>query len=102
MHKYTPDEIREAEYEWWVISGGRMTAQAKAQSAASDAEHDLEAEGWKIIEVLPDYKTIEMEYGTRQLVIRRKRQLRIIRWYPNQGWFGADGEHGNAIFHPAS
>ena len=98
--KITAAEREEVAYEMYLETGGREAAQEKNKHLALVATQDLIEAGWDILtENMKHFGFETCEHALLELVIRKGQEVRIIRWQPyNNGWFTADGKHGNGIF----
>jgi hypothetical protein len=97
--KYTPEEIEEAKYEAWVLSGGpaKVTEREKKRAWEYVAQKLV---GWKTISF--DMRVDFDGVNVLEAIVRRNDQVRLIRWKPFNGGFMTPLANGMGwiIFNP--
>ena len=82
---YTKEELEDAEYEIWLLSGGPAAKATKDRAAAEETFTELEAAGWRIVED-EMFKPMFEDAKTTRLVIVRGSEACVVVW--NYGaWF---------------
>jgi hypothetical protein len=97
--KVTAEEIEEAKYELWLLSGGLEQHENLHKFLAESSLYFMR--GWRVLE----HKLIDDLWHEARLVeavIRRGSEAKIIRWDAfNQGWMTPSPGGGWVQFNPA-
>lgn len=101
MTKYTAAEREEIEYELWLMNDGPRKATEKHLKFAEESiVGELTENGWEVLhkELIKEFM---MDTKVLELVVRRRGEIKTLRWKPfNKGWMEKYESGGWGIFRP--